>query len=518
MVNKPPGWNTHAPNPYAGEGVFDWLRSRERRWGTLSIVHRLDKETSGLLVFAKTRLACQSLTQQFTERLVSKVYTCVTDRTPRQRDFTVAGGIARAGDRRVSRPMAAGLESAETHFQTLRQDQGLTWLKARPKTGRTHQIRVHAASLGLPILGDALYGGKPAGRLWLHAEALAFASPSSGMPQEFEIPATFEQAAPDALRAAVIAETDTDAYRLRNGQADGQPGWRLDRLGPVLLGESEARPPERWFGPDTQEPLAPGGAPWGRFFKQRRRQPGAASATEASPEHLGGPRAPDPLIVVENGVRFRLDLTAGYSMGIFLDQRDNRRRLLRRYLAPGMELPSGREGGPAAINAFAYTCAFSVCSALSGARVTSVDLSRRWLDWGRDNFLRNGLDPAAHEFLVGDAWSWSRRLAKRGRRFDWIILDPPTFSRSKDHGDFRAETDFCGLVSAFLPLASPGAALLASTNAARVEPAEFLDTLQRAVKSGGRRVFASHFAPAPPDFPVSREEPSFLKTFWLILD
>jgi 23S rRNA-/tRNA-specific pseudouridylate synthase len=67
-VHKPAGWNTHGPGPYAGEGVYDWLRAREPRWATLAIIHRLDKETSGILVFGKTSLANKSLTEQFTER------------------------------------------------------------------------------------------------------------------------------------------------------------------------------------------------------------------------------------------------------------------------------------------------------------------------------------------------------------------------------------------------------------------------------------------------------------------
>src|SRR5437867_2565453 len=67
-VNKPAGLNTHAPSPYAGEGIYDWLRHRESRWASLSIIHRLDKETSGLLLFGKTAQANRSLTEQFTTR------------------------------------------------------------------------------------------------------------------------------------------------------------------------------------------------------------------------------------------------------------------------------------------------------------------------------------------------------------------------------------------------------------------------------------------------------------------
>ena len=96
VVNKPAGWNTHAPAPYAGEGIYDWLRHREPRWADLAIIHRLDKETSGVLVFGKTPLANKSLSEQFEQRKVSKHYLLVTDRPPPQAELVVHGNIARA--------------------------------------------------------------------------------------------------------------------------------------------------------------------------------------------------------------------------------------------------------------------------------------------------------------------------------------------------------------------------------------------------------------------------------------
>ena len=74
VVDKPAGFNTHAPAPFASEGIYDWLRQREPRWAGLAIIHRLDKETSGVLVFGKTPLANRSLTEQFTQRTVRKKY------------------------------------------------------------------------------------------------------------------------------------------------------------------------------------------------------------------------------------------------------------------------------------------------------------------------------------------------------------------------------------------------------------------------------------------------------------
>ncbi|MCK6370763.1 MAG: class I SAM-dependent methyltransferase, partial [Gammaproteobacteria bacterium] len=167
------------------------------------------------------------------------------------------------------------------------------------------------------------------------------------------------------------------------------------------------------------------------------------------------------------------------------------------------------------LNAFAYTCGFSVCAALAGAHVTSLDLSRKYLDWGRRNFELNGLDPADHDFIYGDAFDWLRRLARKRRCFDLVVLDPPTFSQSKASGSFRAEHDYPRLVSAAMPLLRPGGVLLACANAARLTAAAFGETLHAAVGAAGRRVELEHFAPQPPDFPVTRDEPGHLKTFWL---
>src|SRR5690348_13152411 len=89
VVDKPAGWNTHAPSPYAGEGIYEWLKNREPRWSDLAIIHRLDKETSGLLVFGKTPVANKSLTQQFTDRSVHKKYLLLTDRPVPGKPFTV---------------------------------------------------------------------------------------------------------------------------------------------------------------------------------------------------------------------------------------------------------------------------------------------------------------------------------------------------------------------------------------------------------------------------------------------
>src|SRR3954447_9300869 len=108
VVNKPAGLNTHAPSAYAGEGIYDWLRHREPRWAKLAIIHRLDKETSGVIIFSKSTLANRVLTEQFTQRRVKKRYLLVTDRTVSQKEIVAKTSIVRTGEKYVARPWHAG--------------------------------------------------------------------------------------------------------------------------------------------------------------------------------------------------------------------------------------------------------------------------------------------------------------------------------------------------------------------------------------------------------------------------
>ncbi|MDB6068745.1 MAG: Pseudouridine synthase [Pedosphaera sp.] len=513
VVNKPAGMNTHAPSPFAGEGIYEWLRHREPRWSSLAIIHRLDKETSGILVFGKTPLANRSLTEQFTQHTIRKKYRLLTDRPLKSSNFTVVSSLVRAGAKYLSRPLHAGGDRAETRFHVLGIEGGRTMVEAEPVTGRTHQIRVHAAAEGFPILGDTLYDGTPASRVFLHAAELTLKHPLTGHEATFSSPASFDANARLTLRESVINPAETNAYRLLHGAADNSPGWYVDRLGEFLLSQSEA-PLDAARQQELQRLVANFGAR-GAYHKTLNRQVRRSSVPQASPQLALGDAAPDPFAIRENGLEFELSFKEGYSVGLFLDQRDNRRRLLHNHVAADFTLFPGGAAGMEVLNTFAYTCAFSVAAAKLGAHTTSLDLSKKYLEWGKRNFALNQLDPAAHDFIYGDAFDWMRRLAKKGRAFDLIILDPPTFSQSKEHGAFQAEKDYGRLVEAALPLLKPNAILFASTNAARLEPEDFLQTVTAAIHSSRRKVLQQHYLPQPPDFPVHRDEPAYLKTVWL---
>ncbi len=152
------------------------------------VVHRLDRDTSGLMVLAKGEPAYSRLVGMMSRREVGRVYRAVV----------VGGGLPETGtiDSPVGRDpenptlMAAGVgKPAVTHFERLREAGGHTMLRVRLETGRTHQIRVHLSAIGRPVYADPLYGSPvPDRRLWLHAERLAFRHPVTGQEQEFEAP------------------------------------------------------------------------------------------------------------------------------------------------------------------------------------------------------------------------------------------------------------------------------------------------------------------------------------------
>lgn len=522
VVNKPTGLNTHSPSPYAGEGIYEWLRHREPRWAKLSIIQRLDKDTSGILIFGKTSLANKSLTLAFERREVCKTYVLLSDSAPSKRGkIRVRSTLVRVGDRFVSRPLYAGAPLAETYFRAAdpseliygpvhpHKGREVNVVLAEPATGRTHQIRVHAAQSGFPILGDVLYGGAPAARLFLHAWKIAFHHPATGDLITLEAPIEFEKDPAQLLRAAIVSPAETDAYRLVNGFADGYPNWYIDRLGSYLLSQAPAPLQEQHLHILRRLLAAHRGR--GCAHKTLTKQVRGTALSESSPQVALGDPPSERFNITENGLRFEMSFAEGYSSGLFLDQRDNRRRLISRHIAGDFDLNPGLS----LLNTFAYTCGFSVCAAKAGMRTTSLDLSRKYLEWGKRNFALNGLSVEQHDFIYGDTFDWLNRWAKKKHRFDIVILDPPTFSQSKASGVFRAEKDYGDLVQRALQVLHPGGVLFASSNAETWAAEEFVSTVTATIQQSNRHVVQSHYVPQPIDFPISRERPAYLKTIWL---
>lgn len=475
VVNKPAGINHHAPGEFAVEGLHEWLQRRRRE--KFATIHRLDKDTSGVVVFGKSALANRSLTEQFAGKTARKTYHFLSAAPPPAKRL------------RVTTPVDG--KPAATWFETAGRRGRFALVRAEPETGRTHQIRIHAAEAGFPVAGDDLHERPLAvlPRMMLHAAAIELRHPRSGQLVRFQAPEPQTFATPDWLvaaremRALLFDPAETSAFRLVSGRADGFEGAAVDCYADRLLVQWYARPL-----PALRQAL-----PAERVVeRQMARRPAGAVAPEDT-----------RFVIIENGIKLLASLDAGYSTGVFLDQRENRRRLL------AMDFQ-----GKTALNCFAYTCAFSVAAARAGAAVTSLDLSKKHLDWGRDNFRLNGLDPGAHDFIYGDCFDWLKRLARKGRRFDLVLLDPPTFSTAGKGGVFRADKDYARLVALVEPLVKQGGRLFCSTNARAVTPPQLLD----AVRRGAPRARSVEFATQPPDFRVATGEQPYLKTLWAALE
>jgi tRNA pseudouridine32 synthase/23S rRNA pseudouridine746 synthase len=161
VVNKPAGLST-LPDGY--NPSLPHIKSLlEQRYGRLWVVHRLDKETSGVLLLARSAEAHRSLNTQFEQHLVSKVYHALVAGDPAWRDKTVDLPLRPNGDRRHRTVIDQQVgKPSVTHFRIIERFPGYCLLEARPETGRTHQVRAHLLSLGIPILGDHLYASRGA--------------------------------------------------------------------------------------------------------------------------------------------------------------------------------------------------------------------------------------------------------------------------------------------------------------------------------------------------------------------
>ncbi len=515
VTNKPAGWNTHSPSPWAGEGLYEWLKNREPRWASLAIVHRLDKDTSGLLVLTKTSLANKSLTEQFTQRSIHKQYILVTDHPVPFDEETVHSEIHRVGEKYAVFPLKHDANQALTQFRKLGVHPAGTLVEATPLTGRTHQIRVHAAHIGIPILGDTLYGGTVAHRVLLHAANLRFKHPRSNEELAFSAPPRFAESPADEIRKAIIDPQSTNAFRIRHGLADVIEGLYLEQFADRLLCKTASSPSPNEL--QIIRAIATGTGSKYVWHSLLDRHVRGKSLVQVSPQCLSGDDVAEQVVIRENNVLFETRFNEGYSVGLFLDQRDNRRRVATNYVSPDFPIRKAGMHGATTLNLFAYTGGFSVCAALAGAHTTSVDLSKKYLEWGRRNFTHNQLHPENHDFLFGDAFDWLKRFSKKGRVFDLVIVDPPTFSQSKERGTFKIERDLPELVVATASVVSPGGVLFLSTNSMGIGPEEFGLIARATLSRLGRPVLQSHYQPQPPDFPITRSEPAHLKTLWLRL-
>jgi len=210
IINKDPGIPTQPTIDPNRANLFDLTKQLLSRRGEknrpepyLGMHHRLDRDTSGIVMFTKKEEANKGVSELFTKHLIQKTYQCLVWRTPQapalksDERFEVKNFLGRISAKNENSrfgSVKSNGDPAHTDFRVLEVFREVYWLEAKPKTGRTHQIRVHTSEMGLPIMGDPQYFPAnvfpmiKAPRLLLHAYQLDFAHPISGAPMKIEAP------------------------------------------------------------------------------------------------------------------------------------------------------------------------------------------------------------------------------------------------------------------------------------------------------------------------------------------
>jgi 23S rRNA (cytosine1962-C5)-methyltransferase len=541
VIDKPVGVSSQAADPERPDDIVTRLRSH-LSGAYLGTHQRLDRDTSGVLVYARRKEDNATLAAQFEGRKVKKTYlACVAGWPKGRAHATLRDTLVqdKGGTMSVARgraPGRGGGKPAVTHVKVRAQKGDRALLELDLETGRTHQARVQLAHAGSPIAGDPMYGGAAAPRLMLHAAAIALVHPATGRPVRFEapvpaeLPAWVERGDPGesvyddgpALARALdralekrwgLGRTEgpraTTAFRLVNEEGDGLPRLAVDVYDAWLVAQLYDEGPEGTWADrerrgrvlDALQALGFDGV----YLKVRPRQANVLVDTRreelAPAQAVRGSSAPAEIEVREEGVPLLVRLGDGLSTGVFLDQRNNRRRV--REMAAGKSLA----------NLFSYTCAFTVAAAVGGAkRTVSVDASAAALERGRANLVHAGLlEKGEHAFAAADAMSWLARTARKGESFDLVVLDPPSYSSTRK-GRFVADRDYVDLAAAAMAVVAPGGTLVACTNHRGISPHKFRRILFDAARAAKRDVTQMRDMAEPSDFPVAPGALGHMKT------
>ncbi|NVO00894.1 MAG: class I SAM-dependent rRNA methyltransferase [Geobacteraceae bacterium] len=306
-----------------------------------------------------------------------------------------------------------------------------------------------------------------------------------------------------SIRQSFIDPDATNAYRLVNGEGDYLPGLTVDCYGDYLMIQLYGnvwRPHMKLLLKGLDELLSPAGI-YEKTRPQATRELEAVSNGKNYGRLLAGSPAPQKLDVRENGLTFLVSLEKGLDTGLFMDQRKNREAL--------MKMASGKR----VLNLFSYTGAFSVAAAVAGAaKVTSVDVSGAYMEWAKENFGANRLNPKRHDFVVADCFDALGGFLKEKRRFDIILMDPPSFSTTTK-SRFTTRGGTSELVAAALPLLEENGIIICSSNHQKVDIADYLKELRRGALQAACGLQVLSLSGQPEDFPypVTFPEGRYLK-------
>ncbi len=298
-------------------------------------------------------------------------------------------------------------------------------------------------------------------------------------------PFTFQPALVAALkaRAALFDPRHETAFRLFNGFYEGWPALTADLYGKTLVLHNYADPPaESTTLVDIAAEFYLGELPWLQAVLVKSRHGETDDAKRGV--LLSGETA--DRFVQENGVWYRIDLRLNQDSSLYLDTRH-----LREWLKANSD-------GKTVLNTFAYTGSLGVAARAGGAsRVVQSDLSRPFLNIGKDSYVRNGFSVPAKDFVASDFWPQISHLKRENTRFDCVILDPPLFSRTR-HGSVDLAEANAQLINKVRPLVADGGTLVTINNALYVSGGAYMQMLETLCADGYLSI--ETLIPVPQDF------------------
>lgn len=303
-------------------------------------------------------------------------------------------------------------------------------------------------------------------------------------------------------RKPLFGSPDTTAFRVFNGEGDGIGGLTIDYFDGYYL--------MNWYSEGIYsfrksiiEALTTSTAVKGLY--QKKRFDSAGKYIEED-DFVTGEQATFPLLIKENGVNYAVYLNEGAMVGIFLDQREVRRRIMENYAL-----------GKTVLNTFSYTGAFSVAAAMGGAtKTTSVDLANRSLEKTIEQFSVNHLDFEAHDIRVMDVFRYFKYAKKNELTFEMVILDPPSFARSKKN-TFRAEKDYTNLLKETIDITAEKGIIVASTNCSKFDMKKFKQFIEVAFRESDYNYQILEEHSLPQDFKTNPAFPEgdYLKVIFI---
>ncbi|MDN7243084.1 class I SAM-dependent rRNA methyltransferase [Planococcus sp. N028] len=307
-----------------------------------------------------------------------------------------------------------------------------------------------------------------------------------------------------AKRQSFFSNQETTAFRVFNGEGDGFGGLTIDYFDGyyMLSWYSEGM---YTFKADVIAALRELVEFKGIYQKKRFDTKGQYIEED---DFVAGERGEFPLIVKENGMNYAIYLNDGAMTGIFLDQRDVRNKIKEKYAK-----------GKTVLNTFSYTGAFSVAAAIGGAaKTTSVDLAKRSSSKTIEQFSINNIDYESHDILVMDVFNYFKYAKRKELKFDMVILDPPSFARSKKY-TFSTSKDYTNLMKEAIEITADAGVIVASTNSASFGMKKFKGFIDKAFKDLGKKYSIVEEFTLPSDFRVQKEfkEGDYLKVLFVKL-